>query len=334
VVNDTLDPSSLQGTINLNFIANNGPCEDTAKAQVIIHTAPSIQNLEVTCDSVRNTYTVSYNVVDGDSTSYTVDGVVLGGTHFTSSPFSYDQSSYSFLLDDTNGCGPVVVSGINTCLCITNSGTIVNEAEPLRICRGPKFNVTHNGNAHLDPDDVLGFVLHDQSGNPLGNILGVNAQGVFSFLPGMVTGQTYYISSVAGSHDGSGGIDLTDPCLSVSPGRPVIFVECDQDEQNIEPTAIDKTPFTNEEESIGLRSHWPDLLNSDYRIKSFRWSMIDIWGREWYGSNEKTFAFYKDASDMLLMKGNFLPGIYWCRLEILDEDGLRHYYTNRIVIVE
>jgi gliding motility-associated-like protein len=39
----------------------------------------------------------------------------------------------------------------------------------------------------------------------------------------MTYGTTYYISAVAGDNDGSGNVDLTDPCLSVSAGTPVTW---------------------------------------------------------------------------------------------------------------
>ena len=45
----------------------------------------------------------------------------------------------------------------------------------------------------------------------------------FGFLAGMQTNTLYYISAIAGNDDGTGNVDLTDPCLDVSAGVEVTF---------------------------------------------------------------------------------------------------------------
>jgi hypothetical protein len=56
----------------------------------------------------------------------------------------------------------------------------------------------------------------------LGAIFGQNTIGTFGFTTGMTAGQTHYISYVVGNNSG-GFPNLSDPCLSVSPGQPVVF---------------------------------------------------------------------------------------------------------------
>ncbi|MCB0644157.1 MAG: hypothetical protein KDC44_21080, partial [Phaeodactylibacter sp.] len=82
-----------------------------------------------------------------------------------------------------------------------------------------------NNDEVLDGDDLLNFIIHDNAGGQLGATFGTSIDGSFNF-PGAVTlGQSYYISPVAGSDDGSGKIDFTDACLSVGQGIEVIFYE-------------------------------------------------------------------------------------------------------------
>ena len=77
----------------------------------------------------------------------------------------------------------------------------------------------------LEDDDVLSYVMHNVSGTFLGSVTEVN-NSVSSFTfnaETMSTNQLYYVSSVVGNDDGTGTVDLTDPCLSVAPGTPIYF---------------------------------------------------------------------------------------------------------------
>ncbi|MEK7257627.1 MAG: hypothetical protein AAB316_22920, partial [Bacteroidota bacterium] len=170
------------------------------------------------------TYIVSFTLSGGDPASYNVDGTALGGTTFTSAPIA-SGGSYTFNIDDANGCGPVAVSGSENCLCATDAGTMNFAGTPLQVCNGSSFTVDHNLDEFLDVDDVLQFVLHDEAGAQLGNVLATSNSGTFSFPAGVVLGQTYYVSAVAGTNDGAGNFSASDNCLSVSQGIPVIFYE-------------------------------------------------------------------------------------------------------------
>ncbi|HEY3387831.1 MAG TPA: gliding motility-associated C-terminal domain-containing protein, partial [Saprospiraceae bacterium] len=96
---------------------------------------------------------------------------------------------------------------------------------PLQVCAGSDFAVSFNGDASLDQDDLFGFVLHDNAGTQLGTIYAMSPDTTFTFPQGIVLGQTYYVSPLAGSNNGSGSIDFSDPCLSVAQGIPVIFYQ-------------------------------------------------------------------------------------------------------------
>ena len=220
VSNDTLYPPAGQGGAHpLVYLAPG--CADTAYTSVELLLPPTVSNITDTCDLNTFEYTVSFDIAGGDPNSYTVNGNPAGAA-FTSAPIP-SGTPYNFLVDDGNACGPVTITGVRNCNCATSAGTMQLPPSTLMLCEGSDFSVVHNGDEVLDADDLLIFVLHDSSGTTLGNILATSASPTFAWPGGLQAGQTYYVSAVAGNDDGSGGVDLTDPCLSVAQGVPVSF---------------------------------------------------------------------------------------------------------------
>ncbi len=104
--------------------------------------------------------------------------------------------------------------------CTSDAGTM-NPAL-LDACASESIVAMANGDETLDGDDVLQFFLHTAAGTSLGTVLSTNTTPEFSFNGGTMTyGVTYYISAVVGNDDGTGNVDLNDPCLSVAAGTPV-----------------------------------------------------------------------------------------------------------------
>jgi gliding motility-associated-like protein len=133
--------------------------------------------------------------------------------------------NYSVTEDAT---GTILASGsaftnsetTNFCIgssCTTSAGTM--NLTPLTICGNGTQTATHNADNVDDGNDVLEFILHDGASTTYGN----SNTPSFTFQAGMTYGTTYYISAVAGNNNGSGNVDLTDPCLSVSAGTPVVW---------------------------------------------------------------------------------------------------------------
>ncbi|MAT55275.1 MAG: hypothetical protein CMN32_12410 [Saprospirales bacterium] len=220
VSNDTLFPPAGQGGAHpLAYLAPG--CADTAYTSVELLLPPSVSNIVETCDLNTFEYTVSLDIAGGDPTTYTVNGNPAGAS-FTSTPIP-SGTPYNFFVDDGNGCGPVTITGVRNCNCTTSAGSMQLPPSPLMLCEGSDFSVVHNGDEVLDGNDLLVFVLHDSSGTTLGNILATSSTTAFSWPGGLQAGQTYYVSAVAGNDDGSGGVDLNDPCLSVAQGVAVSF---------------------------------------------------------------------------------------------------------------
>ncbi len=105
--------------------------------------------------------------------------------------------------------------------CDSEAGTM--DSGIATVCPGESLTLIHNGDEFLDANDVMQFVAHDNAGNSLGNIFGTYSDPIAVFAMGMNYGTTYYLSAIVGNDDGTGNVDLTDPCLSVSVGTPIVF---------------------------------------------------------------------------------------------------------------
>ncbi len=222
VSGNNFNPANQSGTVTLTFTPS-AACTQAATTPVTVNTAPGFSNLQEDCDPATQTFTVSFTITGGDPASYTVNGNPVSGNTFTSGPLP-SGTNYSFEIDDANGCGPVVVSGSANCACTTNAGTMNFSGAPYVFCSSfTNFSVPFSGGEILDGDDILQFVLHDNPGATLGNIIDVSNMPGFPTPAGVALGQTVYVSAVAGNDDGNGNVDLNDPCLSVSQGVPVSF---------------------------------------------------------------------------------------------------------------
>jgi hypothetical protein len=211
---------SEPGQYVMRFELTLGPC--TYFDEVTIDVAPTFElsNVATTCDPANGTYTVSFDI-EGGTPPYLVDGNSTSGSTYTSGPVTIG-TPYSFTVTESSICNPIVESGTDNCGCISDAGSV--PTGPITACSDQLATSTVSGST-LDNTDVGIYILHDAAGNVLGTILDQNTSGAFGLLPGMITGQTYYISYVVGNDDGSGGVDLNDPCLSVAPGTEVVWID-------------------------------------------------------------------------------------------------------------
>ena len=207
------------GTYTFRWTETNEICSTADEVQITFHESPSVNALDEACNGTNTQYTVSFTVTGGTApyTAVGIGGAFVGG-NFTSILLP-NNTTYSFAVEDANGCESPVVTGIKNCNCLTNAGTMV--ATPLAFCADEPATATWNNDAALDADDMVQFILHSQSGSSTGTIFATSDQPTFDFNPGLLqTGVTYYISATAGNNVG-GNIDQNDPCFSVAPGTPV-----------------------------------------------------------------------------------------------------------------
>jgi len=186
--------------------------------------APVISNLTMICDSVSPFYIVSFSLTGGDTSSY-----VLTGTHngtivpgmpwlFISQPIP-SNVPFNFIVDDNNHCAPDTASGSQLCNCTTIAGMM--DPNLIYLCREDTLFVVPPSGFILDPNDTLVYILH--TGNP-DSILITGKPDYFVFYPSsMELDTTYYISAMVGNAIPGIGVDTLDPCLSISPGTPVVW---------------------------------------------------------------------------------------------------------------
>ena len=201
----------------------------SGQANIGVHSAPQLGNAAVTCNNNSLTYVLTFDVLSGTS-PYDLNGISgnFNGNTFTSLNYPFGEP-YFIYIRDTFDCGSDTLIGVPACACTSDAGTM-GGTTLLKFCKSNPATAVHSGNQTLDGDDVLVFVLHTNATDSLGTILATGSTPTFNFLPGLTTiGTTYYISAVVGNSDGSGGVVLTDPCLSVAVGTPVVW--------NAEPTA-------------------------------------------------------------------------------------------------
>ncbi|MEY3050775.1 MAG: gliding motility protein SprB [Bacteroidota bacterium] len=199
----------------------------SGNAVVSVNTAPGIINEITSCNPANTAYTVSFSISGGDAASYSVmPGGMLTGSDFISDPIP-SGAAYAFSVDDANGCGPTLVEGQVLCDCTTDAGAM--SAATVVVCGDEQAVAQPVSSPVLDGDDILVYILHTAAGNVPGTILAQGASPAFDFQPvTMSYNTTYYISALVGNADGSGGVTLNDPCLSLAPGTPVIFRQLPQ----------------------------------------------------------------------------------------------------------
>lgn len=228
IVNSLQNPNtsataSGHGIFSLVWTLNNSGCVDADTVILAFNASPSIAGLTTVCDATNEVYSVSFQILNG-TPNFTVSGTPAGnlsGNSFLSDPLQSGEA-YALLVTDSAGCVSAPLNGSFSCTCSADAGEM--ELDLLSTCEGGSLTAQHLGGEILDGNDTFSYVLHTLPGSTLGTILDQNTTGTFSFLPGMVYGTTYYVSFVVGTAL-NGVPNLQDPCLSVTPGQPLVFYQ-------------------------------------------------------------------------------------------------------------
>jgi gliding motility-associated-like protein len=197
--------------------------------EVEVFEAPSFSNVQTACNDTADGYTVSFEIVGGNPTTYEVlpagTGSIIGDTMFVSNIIP-DGNSYSFEL--TNGfCGSVIIEDPNPvdCPCLSDVGILVEDS--FSACGPVNIGLQYEaaGSEFLDGNDVLAYFLYTDLADIGGSIVQTNgSEPSFDFVAGMTYGTTYYIAAAVGNDD-AGLPDLTDPCLDITDGVEVVWYE-------------------------------------------------------------------------------------------------------------
>lgn len=220
-----VDPSMLApGFHMIVYTDTSSVCSNNSCSTFIeIMDAPVISNLTMNCDSVSPFYIVSFSITGGDTSSYVVtgthNGTIVPGMPwlFISQPIP-SNVPFNFIVDDNNHCAPDTASGSQLCNCFSNAGTM--DLNLLSACQGDTIFILPPSGLVLDPNDTLVYILH--TGNP-DSILMTGNPDLFVFNTQLKENTVYYVSAMVGNTIPGVGVDTLDPCLSISPGTPVIW---------------------------------------------------------------------------------------------------------------
>lgn len=211
-----------------DFTQTTPSCTDEESFNVTINEVPTVTGLNRTCDATSTSYTVSFTVTGGDAGSYTVTNTAPGGIggSFSGNVWTSNAipsgTAFTFEVDDANSCGPVSISGIRDCGCATQAGAM--DLNAISECGNNPINAIYdNTNEFTDANDAVEFILHDNSGASIGNIIARGGTPTFTFQGTMTYGTTYYISAVVGDDLGAGQVDINDACTDVTAGTPVLW---------------------------------------------------------------------------------------------------------------
>ncbi len=191
---------------------------------VTVHENPAFSNFQdELCNGTNSAYVVQFSVENGTE-PYTAAGLegILNGTQFISANIP-TGTGYEVQVTDANGCQTDVFTGLNNCNCETSAGAI--DLTPLRFCTNETAVVSQEIAPTLDADDVFYYVLHDNSDFFASEIIAESPAPFFDFTSNLNVGQTYYLTAVAGTNDGSGKVDFSDLCADLSGTVSVLFSE-------------------------------------------------------------------------------------------------------------
>jgi len=127
---------------------------------------------------------------------------------------------YEVAAIDSNNCFGELSQNL-VCNCEGKVG--VMDGNMVSICKNEVRQSKYDAsNQKLGLNNGRWFVTHNSPGINLGNqILNLDTTGNIKYYPGMIVGETYYISAVIGRKLSDGTLDLNDPCLSISQGTPI-----------------------------------------------------------------------------------------------------------------
>ncbi len=228
----TLSPLVLEASLQQSAVFQalaiaDANCKNnaTGQAEVTVHPQPAVSNLEISCNPDNLSYTVAFDVLNADLPTVGISGTVSGtydslSGHFLSTAIPV-QDTFYFTVSDAWDCGQAILSGGNTCTCITLAGNL--DPAPLSLCAGDVASIAPVWGGNLDPNDTLLYFLTTAPAPPGWTIIASNVSPSFPFDPGNMTlGASYYIVAAAGNKQAS-GVNPDDPCFSYSTGPVVVW---------------------------------------------------------------------------------------------------------------
>ena len=218
------------GTYIFQWQLTNGSCEDTDEAEVTF-LEPLSFSIAYECNATSTEYQATI-IVNGGSETYT-EPTNLG--QFFNDTLITDWVDAGELLEirieDNSVCDPLDIDVLTECVCRTDIGSM-DTNDVLTACLDDCLDASSYYDPtgeFLDGNDISGFVLHNSSDTILGSeIIGQSSNGIFcytDFQNDIIPGDTLYIAHIIGDAGGNGEVNLSDECLKVSFGLPIVFIE-------------------------------------------------------------------------------------------------------------
>ncbi len=238
---------SQSGIYEIAATESNAACEVTDIIIVQIFESLSISEPTYDCDLDYN-YTVSFEIVNGTA-PYSIDGEEITGNTYTSGLLS-NGNAYDFEIIDDQGC-TTVLEGDYTCPCQSDAGTMSLTVLSACLVNNELIVAEWEEDGVLDNNDIGLYYLHDGDDDELGFVFEINENGIFEYDDRLVPGQVYYISYVVGNSLDI-EVDLTDDCLSVSEGQPIIFYDSPEIDLIIPLPSCDNSVIIDSESSLDM----------------------------------------------------------------------------------
>jgi hypothetical protein len=223
-INTTLTQNS---TFEMVSVKDGNGCsgDATGAVNIVIHSIPVITNVDIICSIDNLSYIVEFDVTNADTDDVNLGGSLQGNYdlvtgHFVSGAVPINNT-YSAVASDNWQCGLDSISGVAVCICETDAGTM--NSTLISKCYGESVTAPTTINPTLDDNDTLIYILV-KSVNTLSSTttFASNSVPFFTYNVTLNPDSIYYIVAVVGDKNATGnGINLGDPCLSISNGTPV-----------------------------------------------------------------------------------------------------------------
>jgi len=221
-----------RGTYTLEWREGLVNCAEFDTILVTFLPPPSASNILDTCIGLD--FTAVVDIIGGEG-GYSIDPSsditgTIDSNRFVSDTITIDPDvnfgdTLYLVITDSVGCISDSIPILLRCGCESTAGSL--SPDTLALCDGEVAVPVDLGGRNVEDTDTLMYILHTGQGNQLGTLLDTSLfeDGVFDFDPDYTYGQVYYISTVVGDEAGGGFVDLSDPCLAVAPGQPVVWRE-------------------------------------------------------------------------------------------------------------
>jgi hypothetical protein len=218
------DPAPGQQTWVMTALSDLFCSNSALNDQIIVSETPLpiVNNITRTCDVAAGTYIVEFDLtgqapymVNGLNGSFNANG------HFVSVPIA-SGTPYNATITDATNCGNIPITGIASCDCTTNAGTLSTTLQIF--CDGQPASISPASGTTIPAGSGLVYLLTTAPMQANWTILAQSATPNFNFINGTTAaGITYYIVAAAATNLPTGGINFSDICLDYSNAAPITW---------------------------------------------------------------------------------------------------------------